>query len=79
LIATIIGRHRWLFLGLAVGVSLHFFRDLAEGGNGVALLWPLTDRAFSYPHGTYLLLMACVVAADVWLAAVRSRSVAEVV
>lgn len=79
LIATIIRRHRLLFLGLAVGVSLHFFRDMAEGGNGVALLWPLTDRAFSYPHDTYLLLMGCVVAADFWLAAVRSRPVAEVV
>ena len=66
--ALVIRRHRLLFLGLALGVALHFFRDLAEGnGNGVALLWPFTDHAFSYPHSTYLALMACVVAADLLL------------
>jgi inner membrane protein len=67
-------RHRNLFLGLALGVVLHFFRDLAEGnGSGVALLWPFSDHAFSYPHSTYLVLMACVVAAELCLACLRPR------
>jgi membrane-bound metal-dependent hydrolase YbcI (DUF457 family) len=64
-------------LGLALGVLLHFFRDLAEGdGAGVSLLWPLSDHAFSYPHATYLVLMACVLAADLCLAVLRPRATA---
>ena len=36
-IAFAVRRHRLLFLGLALGVALHFLRDLAEGnGNGIA-------------------------------------------
>jgi inner membrane protein len=65
---------RNLFLGLALGVTLHFFRDLAEGtGSGVALLWPVSDHAFSYQHSTYLALMVCVVAADLCLAGLKPR------
>jgi inner membrane protein len=74
LLALAVRRRRNLFLGLAVGVMLHFFRDLAEGnGSGVALLWPLRDHAFSYPHSTYLVLMACVVVAEVCLAGLRPK------
>lgn len=59
-LALAISRHRTLFGGLALGVVLHFFRDLAEGngGGGVALLWPLSDHAYSYPHPIYLAVMA---------------------
>ena len=73
-LALALRRHRRLFLGLALGVALHFFRDLAEGnGSGVPLLWPLSDHAFSYPHATYLVLIACVVAADLILAILSPR------
>jgi inner membrane protein len=73
-LALAVRRHRVLFLGLALGVLLHFFRDLAEGnGSGVSLMWPLSDRPFSYPHSTYLMLMACVLAAGLCLALVRPR------
>jgi inner membrane protein len=73
-LALAVRRHRLLFLGLTIGVLLHFFRDLAEGnGSGVSLMWPLSDRPFSYPHATYLALMACVLAADLCLALVRPR------
>ena len=76
-LALVVRRHRVLLLGLAVGVLLHFFRDLAEGdGSGVSLLWPLSDHAFSYPHATYLVLMACVLAADLCLAVLRPRATA---
>ncbi|MDE3130422.1 MAG: hypothetical protein KGL16_04665, partial [Acidobacteriota bacterium] len=58
----------------ALGVTLHFFRDLAEGnGSGVALLWPLSDHRYSYPHSTYLALMAGVVAANLCLALLKLR------
>jgi inner membrane protein len=73
-LALVMRRHRVLFLGLALGVLLHFVRDLAEGnGSGVSLLWPLSDQAFSYPHATYLVLMAGVLAADLCLVAFRPR------
>jgi inner membrane protein len=78
-IAFAVRRHRYLFLGLALGVALHFLRDLAEGnGNGIALLWPFTDHAFSYPHSTYVALMACVVAADLCLGVLSLRARAAV-
>ncbi len=73
LLALSLRRHRNLFLGLALGVALHFFRDLAEGGGGIALLWPFSDHVFSYPHATYLVLMAGVVAADLCLALLKPR------
>lgn len=57
-------RRRWVTLGLALGVSLHFFRDLAESGTGVSLLWPWSDHAFTLPHGGYLATMAAVVLID---------------
>ena len=68
-------RHRKLFVGLALGTALHFFRDLAEGnGAGVSLLWPLSKHSYSYPHGTFLALMACVVVADLGLAILKQRT-----
>jgi inner membrane protein len=81
LVALALGvrRYRTVFLGLALGVLLHFFRDLAEGnGSSVPLLWPLSDHAFSYSHSTYLVLMACVVAADLLLGALSLRARAAV-
>ena len=58
-------RRRNLLWGFALGVALHFFRDLAEGdGSGISLLWPFSDHAFSYSHTLYLWLMAGVVAVD---------------
>lgn len=60
-LALALRHHRRLPAALALGVVLHFLRDLAEGnGSGVALLWPLSDHPYSYPHAAYLALMACV-------------------
>lgn len=72
-LAFAVRRHRTLLLALALGVALHFFRDLAEGGGGIALLWPFSDRSFSYDHTTYLALMACVATADLGVALLRVR------
>lgn len=72
-------RRRPLLLGLALGVTLHFFRDLAENSSGVSLLWPFSDHAFSYPHSVYIAAMCgtVVVASAAWFASrVRLRSAA---
>lgn len=75
LIAVAVRRRRDAFLGLALGVVLHFFRDLAEGnGGGISLLWPLSDHAYSYPHPTYLALMAGVTGADLCLGVLMLRA-----
>jgi inner membrane protein len=59
-------RRRRLFAGLALGVVLHFFRDMGEGsGSAVSLLWPLSDHGYSYAHATYVALMAGAVAAEI--------------
>lgn len=62
-------RRRIVWLGVALGLSIHLFRDLAEPGSGVALLWPLSDHSFSLAHWLYLAAMASlagVVVARVW-------------
>lgn len=50
-------RRRDVFRGVALGLTIHLFRDLAEHGSGVALLWPLSDHAFRLPHWVYLAAM----------------------
>ena len=67
-------RHRRVLAGLALGVLLHFFRDLAEGnGSGVSLLWPLSDHAFNYPHGIYVAIVAAAAAAQVCIGLLMPR------
>ncbi len=59
LIALLWRRHRAFCVGAAVGLCLHFFRDLAEEpGNGVSLFWPFTKHAFHYSHPLYFAIMA---------------------
>jgi inner membrane protein len=55
-------RRRELLIGVAVGIAIHFWRDMAEPGSGVALLWPLSDESFSLSQVGYLLVMALAVA-----------------
>jgi inner membrane protein len=65
---------RDIVLGVAIGLALHFFRDLAEGDAGVSLLWPLSYHPFQYPHGAYVAIMAVVVMVDVARCAVGDRA-----
>ncbi len=59
LIALLWPRRRSFCIGAAVGLCLHFFRDLAEEpGSGVSLLWPLSDHAYVYSHILYFGIMA---------------------
>jgi hypothetical protein len=65
---------RPLALGVAAGLAIHFWRDLAEPGSGVALLWPLSDRAFTLPHAEYVAAMVAVAGVDAWRLRRRPRS-----
>jgi inner membrane protein len=49
-------RVRWA-LGAAIGVLLHFVRDVATGP-GVPLFWPVSDAAVRTPHQGYLYAVA---------------------
>ncbi|MBO0768736.1 MAG: metal-dependent hydrolase [Solirubrobacterales bacterium] len=66
----------FVWLGIAIGLSLHFFRDLGESdASGVPLLWPFSYRSFNYGHATFDTIMVIVVAANFllwWIRASRS-------
>lgn len=73
-LALALSRHRRMFAGLALGVLLHFIRDLGEGGgSAVSLLWPLSDHGFAYPHAAYLSLIAAAAAAQICAGLLRPR------
>ena len=69
LLAVAWRRRRTVLLGVALGLVTHFWRDLAEPGPGVALLWPLSDESFSLGHAWYLAGMGAVIA----IGAIRLR------
>jgi membrane-bound metal-dependent hydrolase YbcI (DUF457 family) len=69
LIALVWRRRRDLWLAIAIGLAIHFWRDMGEGSAGVSLLWPFSDYSFHYPHGLYVAVMALFVLVD----AVRCR------
>lgn len=59
------GGARWprgsqICFGLAIGLGVHFCRDMAEPGSGVSLLWPVSYHSFSYPHWTYVVVMVLI-------------------
>ena len=61
LAARVSKRRSDTLLGVAIGLAIHFWRDMAEPNSGVALLWPLSDRSFSLPHGTYVAAVVVVI------------------
>jgi inner membrane protein len=74
-IAGVWRARRNLMLGIAIGLALHFFRDLAEGDAGVSLLWPVSYHSFQYPHGLYVAIMVVVVMIDAARCAGVDRSI----
>ena len=57
------GGARWpglsqIMSGLAVGVGVHFCRDMTEPASGVSLLWPISYHSFNFQHWTYVIAMA---------------------
>lgn len=78
LLAAVWPRRRDVWLGVALGLTVHFWRDLSEPGSGVALLWPFSDHSFSLSQTSYLLIMAAVVAVNGWRCSARvPQSAAE--
>lgn len=57
-------RMRWA-LGAAIGVLLHFLRDLATGP-GVGLLWPASDESFRVPYPAYLVTVVVLALVASW-------------
>lgn len=53
-------RRRSVLVGVALGLAIHFARDMAEPGSGVALLWPVYYHSFAYAHRAYLVAMGAV-------------------
>ncbi len=51
-------RGRGICAGALLGLIWHLWRDLAEPDTGVALLWPVSDHAFSVSYGAYAVSMA---------------------
>jgi len=73
-IAVLWRRRRDLLLGVAIGLAIHFWRDMAEGGSGVSLLWPVSYHSFQYPHGVYVTVMAVFVLVDAALCVEGGRA-----
>ena len=57
-------RRRDLFLGAALGLAIHFWRDLSEPYGGVPLLWPASYHSFRAPYSAHLISMVAVVAVN---------------
>jgi inner membrane protein len=55
-------RRRTVWLGVAIGLLFHFWRDLSEAGSGVSLLWPVSSQSFSLPHWSYMAVMVATAA-----------------
>lgn len=72
-IAALWRRRRDVLLGVAIGLAIHFWRDMAEDGSGVSLLWPVSYHSFQYPHGVYVAVMAAFVLIDAALCLRRRR------
>ena len=45
--AAVSRRHRAVLAGVVTGLLIHFARDIAEGPQGVRMLWPLQDTAWA--------------------------------
>ena len=56
-------RHRAVLAGAAVGLLLHFARDIAEGPPGVRMLWPLQETAWTASYWWFLGMIVAFTAA----------------
>jgi inner membrane protein len=57
-LAVVWGRARPVLVAAALGVMLHFVRDIATGP-GLPIWWPLQDREHLLPYGLYFGAIGC--------------------
>jgi MYXO-CTERM domain-containing protein len=74
-VAVLWRRRRDVVIGVAIGLAIHFWRDMGEGGGGVSLLWPISHHSFQYPHGLYVAAMAMIVLIDAMSCAMGKWSI----
>jgi inner membrane protein len=56
--AAVVGRrHRAVLAGAAIGLVLHFARDIVEGPPGVRMLWPVQQTAWIGSHEWFLAMI----------------------
>jgi inner membrane protein len=68
-------RRRDLLLGVAIGLTIHFWRDLADPGSGVSILWPASLHPFAVSHRGYLLVMVVLTGVGAFRARPQPRPV----
>jgi len=64
-VAALVPAVRIPLAGLALGVCLHFVRDIATGP-GVPLFWPIADSAVGAPYMAYLVVIGGTAAVATW-------------
>jgi membrane-bound metal-dependent hydrolase YbcI (DUF457 family) len=75
IVALVWRRRRDLLVGVALGLALHLWWDLAESNAGVPLLWPFSYRSFTLTFGSYVIPMILVLVVDA--CRVRARPTSE--
>jgi inner membrane protein len=62
-VAALWRSRRNVVLGVAIGLAIHFWRDMSEADAGVSLLWPFSRHSFTLSHGGYVIVMVLFAAA----------------
>ncbi len=73
-LAAAVRAARVVCLGLALGVCLHFVRDIATGP-GLSLCWPLHNDAVLVPYPAYLVVITAAAAIATWRIVRTARQV----
>ena len=68
--AAVSRRHRAVLAGVAIGLVLHFARDIAEGYPGVRVFWPLQDSYWVASYRWFLGMIVVLMAARLVLVSV---------
>ena len=62
-------RNRAVLVGVAVGLVLHFTRDITEGVPGVRMLWPLDQNAWTGSRAQFIAIVLTLMTARLALTA----------
>ena len=79
LAAWLLPRHRSVLVGVAVGLVLHFARDITEGVPGVRLFWPLDQSALTGNRIQFIAIVVTLMSVRLaWTTLARPRGHTEV-